>query len=388
MAQHKFPRFPRGRLSQKLRDCLQQNTAFLEENLDAPHIVTKLYSTMILDDEDRDAILGPEGTSSTRQQQNRRLLSKLTMRADDGFRAFLQALKDTGHEAASRTIQEWLRRNTAALPGQKVDAQNDSLVATDFQFPETEMTTSTNQTVLYRRVTHVENRLDVLSTRLTRLDTASSQQQTQEAEDLRKRFENAKEEIENLKQLLTYKSLDLEKAQAEIHILEERILKLNDEQRELEDKLKVQEQKLNDQETKINNQESRMKDQETRLKSQESRLKEQEIKMKSQETKFKEQLHNAEIKLTEEMKKHHQQHNKIVSKLCADVRSLIENQRRISQEQQVQNKESLGGAGKDVQTKTTSKVMLKNAAAHQTYKQIRPAPAKVNRSQDNTQKKK
>lgn len=356
--------------------------------MDAPHIVTKLYSTMILDDEDRDAILGPEGTSSTRQQQNRRLLSKLTMRADDGFRAFLQALKDTGHEAASRTIQEWLRRNTAALPGQKVDAQNDSLVATDFQFPETEMTTSTNQTVLYRRVTHVENRLDVLSTRLTRLDTASSQQQTQEAEDLRKRFENAKEEIENLKQLLTYKSLDLEKAQAEIHILEERILKLNDEQRELEDKLKVQEQKLNDQETKINNQESRMKDQETRLKSQESRLKEQEIKMKSQETKFKEQLHNAEIKLTEEMKKHHQQHNKIVSKLCADVRSLIENQRRISQEQQVQNKESLGGAGKDVQTKTTSKVMLKNAAAHQTYKQIRPAPAKVNRSQDNTQKKK
>ncbi|PVD30306.1 hypothetical protein C0Q70_09570 [Pomacea canaliculata] len=388
MAQHKFPRFPRGRLSQKLRDCLQQNTAFLEENLDAPHIVTKLYSTMILDDEDRDAILGPEGTSSTRQQQNRRLLSKLTMRADDGFRAFLQALKDTGHEAASRKIQEWLRRNTAALPGQKVDAQNDSLAATDFQFPETEMTTSTNQTVLYRRVIHVENRLDVLSTRLTRLDTASSQQQTQEAEDLRKRFENAKEEIENLKQLLTYKSLDLEKAQAEIHILEERILKLNDEQRELEDKLKVQEQKLNDQETKINNQESRMKDQETRLKSQESRLKEQEIKMKSQETKFKEQLHNAEIKLTEEMKKQHQQHNKIVSKLCADVRSLIENQRRISQEQQVQNKESLGGAGKDVQTKTTSKVMLQNAAAHQTYKQIRPAPAKVNRSQDNTQKKK
>ncbi|XP_025095299.1 uncharacterized protein LOC112564588 [Pomacea canaliculata] len=234
MAQNTFPKFPRGRLSQRLLDCLQHNSLFLQENLDALLIVDVLYANMVLDDNERENILGLESYRNIRQEQIRRLMSKVKMRTDRGFEAFVQALHDTGHEAAFRRIQDWLSSNMSSSTDRRVATQKDT--SAESEHPETNLTDSAKQEELSQlkgRVVHVESQLDIRSTRMTRPDPTPSSQQKEEAEQLRKMLT----EIENLKKLLEYKSQDLAKAQEEITRLQQQIKTLSKEKTVLEGKL-------------------------------------------------------------------------------------------------------------------------------------------------------
>lgn len=398
MAQSTFPRFPRGRLSQRLLDCLQNNSVFLQENLDPVSIVNELYANMILDENERENILGLESCRNSRQEQSRRLMSKLTMRTDRGFEAFVQALRDTRHEGAFRRIQEWLSSNMSSSSDTRVATQKDT--SAESEHPESTLTDSAKQEALSQlqgRIGHVENRLDILSTRMTRLDpTSSQQQQKDEADELRRKLEEARQEIENLKHLLDYKSQDLEKAFEEVTKLEEHITKLKEEQKELEDKLRMEKKLRKDLEKQIKNHEKKMKEQDDKIKIQDITIKDQAKKNKIDKNKLLEQMHNMEIKLTEEMKRQQQEHRKEITVLAKSFQKLatqFEDQNKIVHEVQKKQSENEQASKSTNQVKNVCKVQLVDPAQSSGQRQRqtthKPVTAAMTFSmKDNTWKRK
>lgn len=383
MAQSTFPRFPRGRLSQRLLDCLQNNSVFLQENLHADSLVNELYSNMILDDNDRDYILGLEGCRNPRQEQSRRLVDKLTMRTDRGFEAFLKALHDTGHEGAFRRIQEWLSSNMSGSSDIRVSTQEDT--SAESEHPETTLTDSAKQEALSQlqgRIGHVENRLDILSTRVTKLDpTSSQQQQRDEADELRRKLEEAKEEIENLKQLLDDKSQELEKALKEVSKADQHIIKLREEQQELKDKLRIEKRKRTDLEKLI--------------KSNEKKITEQDNKINTLDIKFKEEVRKNKIdknKLLEQMQEHKKE-TTVLAKSFKQLASLCEEQNKIVHELQKKQSENEQASKSTNQAKNVSKVQLVDPAQSSGQRQRqtthKPVTAEITfPMKDNTSKRK
>ena len=71
-------------------------------------IVANLRSNFILNANDNDFIVGVEGQKHPQKDQNSRLVDTITMRTSKGFEAFLQALKETGHETAYNKLKEIL----------------------------------------------------------------------------------------------------------------------------------------------------------------------------------------------------------------------------------------------------------------------------------------
>jgi hypothetical protein len=98
-------KFHRGRVTSKQDQCLR--LAFLKDELVVREMVDTLYSRGVLDDHDRQSILGAE--SSTQREQNVRLLDTIRMRTPSGFEHFVQALHDTGHHKAYTAITDTLK---------------------------------------------------------------------------------------------------------------------------------------------------------------------------------------------------------------------------------------------------------------------------------------
>jgi hypothetical protein len=101
----KNTKFPRGRVTSEQDQCLRLD--FLKDELVVCEMVDTLYSRGVLDDHDRQSILGAEG--STQREQNVRLLNTIHMRTPKGFEHFVQALQDTGHHKAYTTIMDTLK---------------------------------------------------------------------------------------------------------------------------------------------------------------------------------------------------------------------------------------------------------------------------------------
>ncbi|XP_025096481.1 centrosomal protein of 55 kDa-like [Pomacea canaliculata] len=232
---------------------------------------------------------------------------------------------------------------------------------------------------------------------MTRLDpTSSQQQQKDEADELRRKLEEARQEIENLKHLLDYKSQDLEKAFEEVTKLEEHITKLKEEQKELEDKLRMEKKLRKDLEKQIKNHEKKMKEQDDKIKIQDITIKDKAKKNKIDKNKLLEQMHNMEIKLTEEMKRQQQEHRKEITVLAKSFQKLatqFEDQNKIVHEVQKKQSENEQASKSTNQVKNVCKVQLvdpaKSSGQRQRQTTHKPVTAAMTFSmKDNTSKRK
>ena len=111
-------RYPRGRVTRKQELCLQQNKVFLLHEMECQDIVINLRSKFILNGDDNDFILGADGNRLPQGDQNSRLVDTITMRSPRGFEAFLQALKETGHDEAYRRLDQTLEGLPAGVETQ------------------------------------------------------------------------------------------------------------------------------------------------------------------------------------------------------------------------------------------------------------------------------
>ena len=111
-------RYPRGRVTRKQELCLQQNKVFLLHEMECQDIVINLRSKFILNGVDNDFILGVDGNRLPQRDQNSRLVDTITMRSPRGFEAFLQALKETGHDEAYRKLDQTLKGLPAGVETQ------------------------------------------------------------------------------------------------------------------------------------------------------------------------------------------------------------------------------------------------------------------------------
>ena len=71
-------------------------------------MVINLRKKYILNANDNDYIVGVSGHRLPQSEQNSRLVDTITMRTPKGFEAFLQALKETGHEEAYNKLKKTL----------------------------------------------------------------------------------------------------------------------------------------------------------------------------------------------------------------------------------------------------------------------------------------
>lgn len=111
-------RYPRGRVTRIQELCLQQNKVFLLHEMECQDIVINLRSKFILNGDDNDFILGADGNRLPQRDQNSRLVDTITMRSPRGFEAFLQALKETGHDEAYRRLDQTLEGLPAGVETQ------------------------------------------------------------------------------------------------------------------------------------------------------------------------------------------------------------------------------------------------------------------------------
>ena len=100
--------YPRGRVTPNQELCLQQNKEFLLQEMVCQDMVINLRKKYILNANDNDYIVGVSGHRLPQSEQNSRLVDTITMRTPKGFEAFLQALKETGHEEAYNKLKKTL----------------------------------------------------------------------------------------------------------------------------------------------------------------------------------------------------------------------------------------------------------------------------------------
>ncbi|PVD30305.1 hypothetical protein C0Q70_09569 [Pomacea canaliculata] len=250
-------RFPRGKVTSEQERCLQKNNMFLADNIECTDIVTLLYSRLILDDNDKQKILGTDGQRLPRKEQSLRLLDVITMRSPAGFEAFLKALDDTGHLAAAGRIRQTLHNLSEELVGRPREYDHSTYVkqitSTSSDSESVEDDARGRETFkqevfgLCDRVDKIEKHLDVLSYRMTQIDGG----QKEEVSRLRQKLSEASNEIkklrrenENLNCLVAEKSEQLRQASDKIEALEKQLKVMENDNTNLLNRVVEQSQEL------------------------------------------------------------------------------------------------------------------------------------------------
>ncbi|KAK7494654.1 hypothetical protein BaRGS_00014052 [Batillaria attramentaria] len=268
-------RYPRGKVTAEQELCLQLHKEFLTEEMDSVDVVQRLRSQFILSSNDEEYILGTAGTlvRNTRREQNGRLVDTITMRGPRGFDAFLQALADTGHDAAYRKLcqtmnypmddRQWIqyrdsegyaRSESPASPGRRLNESGYDDEVSYLLDRVDELSGS---------VEGIKKHLEVLSIRITKVDSgrqAEIDRLKRELDKARAELERLRGENDELSALVSEKSEQLDEAKEKIALMEKRIVEMESENDSLQRRFKDQTKRVENLQTRTKQAYSKLND--------------------------------------------------------------------------------------------------------------------------------
>ncbi|KAK7483486.1 hypothetical protein BaRGS_00025285 [Batillaria attramentaria] len=119
----------RGGVTKLQELCLQELKPFLVKTIEGGAVVNFLYDKGVLDLNDKNALFSTTDTTDL----NRHLVDKITMRTPAGFEAFVEALAQTGHGHAAKTIRQKMHEYEEKTEKRKRSTQESCRTPTSSQ---------------------------------------------------------------------------------------------------------------------------------------------------------------------------------------------------------------------------------------------------------------